>query len=64
MDLLLYINGKKARFWINAGWFRGDDFCLLAIKFFERFSDNDGWTIFSIQITHLIFSFGSEELEL
>ena len=57
MRINLYVNGDRIRFWLNTGWYRGNEFALLNLQLFE-FSGSDMITIFGIQITKMSFCFG------
>jgi len=36
MKVLLYINGKKIRFFVEFGWFSGEDFWLVGFGLFSK----------------------------
>jgi hypothetical protein len=35
MNVRLYVNGKKIKFFVNIGWYKGDEFNLLKIELFN-----------------------------
>jgi hypothetical protein len=64
MKALLYINGKKIKFWVNLGWFRGEPFALfsitlLAIEKYETVTVD----ILRMQVAYLMFAFGFCKLD-
>jgi hypothetical protein len=56
----LYISIK--RFWINLGWFSGEEFVLFSFKLFECFTNSKGnldqITFFDLQIAKFSLCFG------
>jgi hypothetical protein len=56
----LYVHIKD--FWINLGWFSGEEFALFSLETFKVFLDSknelDMITLFDIQIAKFGFCFG------
>jgi hypothetical protein len=57
MNAILYINGRKTRFWINFGWYRGDPFKLISLAFISEIVKGS-WSIIDFQILKLHFDIG------
>lgn len=55
MNVELYVNLKKVRFYFGAGWYSGAEFALLKLSLFEKF--DDCLTIFEVQVAKLNATF-------
>ena len=56
MRLLLYANTEIAKFFLDAGWYKGSEFAILVVEFFRLY--DGGMTILSIQVAKFMISFG------
>lgn len=56
MSAEFYIYGKKAEFWINFGWYAGNEFKLFGINVFETVCDSV--VLFDLQVAKFCISFG------
>jgi hypothetical protein len=65
MRALLYINGKKVRFWGEGGWYPGGEFALLRVSIGEAVGElpTDTYTILSILYLYFNLAFGFELLK-
>jgi hypothetical protein len=65
MRALLYINGKKVRFWGEGGWYPGGEFALLRVSIGEAVGGlpTDTYTILSILCLYFNLAFGFELLK-
>lgn len=62
MSMILYLNGKKVRFWVNFGWYSGELFYLLQVQIMEIY-EKSSITLFSIQVIKLSFGIGFDLME-
>lgn len=54
----LYINNKKLKFFINVGWYRGEEFWLFKIGLFNKMDEIDTMYIVDLHILKFVFLFG------
>jgi hypothetical protein len=58
MNIEIYINGKKIHFFINFGWYKGNDFSLLRLEFFHKPNNVDSIWIIDFNVIKLSFVLG------
>ena len=58
MNIVMYVNGKRIRFFINFGWYSGEPFRLFDLNLFSKYEMIDSLYIFELTITKLMVTFG------
>ena len=64
IEVYVWIGTKRYKIGCEMGWFSGSEFKLFGLDLFEVYIDNDGITIFGIQIAKLSFSVFAHESKI